>query len=123
MIGKNTVLMERDPESVEPLRWKIMVEVVPEVWKSKIHRPDNYKKGDTTTQSFWAKIVKRGNMVHTLEDDAFKSGVTVAIDPSIDMMNANRAFRWQDKHYVLCDAEDIIAVEERDEKAKQEVSG
>lgn len=115
MIGKNTYLPERDPATVTPIRWKILLLLPEDKWDSPIIRPDTLKKGDTTKQAFTATIFKAGDLVITY-NEAFVEGATVVIDPSIDIMNPSRAFRWKEgkkeRHYVLCDCSDIIAVQE-----------
>ena len=113
MIGKSSVLAERDPEKVDPLRWKILVKLAKEEWKSPIHRPDNIKQGDTTRLCIQAEIVKMGRLAPEFTDEAeFKVGLFVVLDPSLDVNNRQRAFTWKGHKFMLCDASDIIAVSE-----------
>lgn len=106
MIGSNTYLPERNPETFTPIRFKMLVEVLPEKERSEtIITPDTAKKGDTTRKAFWAKIVKVGNLVN-----GTNPGLRVVLDPSLDIMNAQRCFRWEGKHYMACDVSDIIMV-------------
>lgn len=108
MVGKNTWLPERDPEKVEPIRYKILVELVPEKPKSKlVLEPDNLKKGDTTRQAFWAVVVKVGSKVRGTQP-----GLKVVMDPSLDIMSMMRCFRWEGRHFMLADVSDIIMVRE-----------
>ena len=108
MIGANTIIPERDLAKVEPIRFKILVEVQPERPKSTlVHMPDTIKQGDTSRRAFWARIVKVGPLVK-----GTAPGLRVALDPSLDENSAMRCFKWEGKKYMLADVSDIIMVQE-----------
>ena len=109
--GSEASIPSRELSKFYPLGFKMVVEVEPEKWESPISRPDNYKKGDTTKKSFWAKIVKFGPDAESW-DDALKMGLRVAVDPSINILNPARAFFDKGKHFVIIDASDVLAVQE-----------
>jgi len=114
MIGSNKWLPERNPDDFTPIRFKMLVEVLPEKARSEtIITPDTVKNGDTTRKAFWAKVVKVGNLV-----EGTTPGLKIVLDPSLDIMNAQRCFMWEGKHYMACDVSDIIMVmEDASEKA------
>lgn len=115
MVGNNTIIPERDLSTVDPIRFKILVEVLPDKPRSTLlHMPDTLKQGDTSRRAFWARIVKVGSLVK-----GTAPGLLVTLDPSLDVMSAMRCFKWEGKHYMLADVSDIIMVQE-DADAKQE---
>ncbi len=104
---ENGALTERDPDSVAPLGWHMVVEYIAQERKGIIIKPDAAAKGDMKPkEGFFGKVVKLG----TKFNGEYAVGDMLVFDESNNPFDKTRAFTWLGKHYVICNIDKEVVI-------------
>lgn len=108
MRGVRVKLDERDPSNVEPFRYNLVVEYIPDEYRGVLVIPDTAddpKKDMKARLGFHATVVSVGSKV---DKDGLVPGARVWCDESCNPWEPSRAFTWEKKHYIIIDQDSVI---------------
>ncbi len=110
------VIPQRDLSSVQPMRFHLIVKLIPEKKESEcIITPDSVKRHQDSTRGWFGTVTTIGAAIKKMKDlvGVIKVGSVCMFDESVSIDDPNRCFDWGKDRFVLFDIETVMGVKEK----------
>ena len=111
--NKGAVIPKRDLSKVKPMRFSLIVKLIPETEESKyIAMPESVKRHQDNTRGWFGMIMAVGDAIPKMKKmvGAIKPGVVCIFDESVSIDDPNRCFDWGNDRYVMFDIETVMGI-------------
>ena len=111
--NKGAVIPKRDLSRVKPMRFSLIVKLIPETEESKyIAMPESVKRHQDNTRGWFGMIMAVGDAIPKMKKMVgdVVPGAVCLFDESVSIDDPNRCFDWGEDRYVMFDIETLMGI-------------